>query len=205
MVGTWRGISAVSSATVAAAAAGTAAAASLAFAGTAPITVRVEGVKHELLPPTVVHEHAGSLTRFGAPSGKCSDDSAAGALDSATHHNWQGTWESSFGDYEITSILGETHTFSSSKDYWEVFVNNIAAQTGACEIKLKPGEQILFAAVPQKVFDRSRRISGGQRRRENCPRIPAKISLHFQIGRARILSTAHSASQSASIVKRALP
>jgi hypothetical protein len=124
--------------------------ASVAFAGSTPITVRVEGVKHELLAPTDVKAHSGSLTRFGAPTGKCSDDSAAGALDQATHHNWKGTWESSFGDYEITSILGETHTFASKKDYWEVFVNDVAAQTGACEIKLKPGEQILFAAVPQK-------------------------------------------------------
>src|SRR4051812_39189617 len=80
---------------------------SLAVAGTAPVTVRVEGLKRELLAPSAVKVHTGSLTRFGAPSGKCPDTSAAGALDAATHHRWKGTWESSFGDYEITSILGE--------------------------------------------------------------------------------------------------
>src|SRR5947209_7775612 len=113
------------------------------------ITVRVEGLTRTLLAPTAVQTHSGSLTRFGAPSGKCPDASAAGALDIATHHNWKGTWESSFGDYEVTSILGEAHTFSS-KDFWEIFVNGVADQTGACETKLKPGEQILFAAAPVK-------------------------------------------------------
>ena len=110
------------------------------------VTVRVEGLHRTLLNPTAVKTHAGSLTRFGAPTGKCPDHSAAGALDGATHHRWKGIWESSFGDYEVTSILGETHAFSS-KDFWEIFVNNVAAQTGACEIKLKPGERIVFAAV----------------------------------------------------------
>src|SRR5947209_9040835 len=123
--------------------------ASAALAATAPITVRVEGLTRTLLAPTAVKTHSGSLTRFGAPSGKCPDASAAGALDIATHHNWKGTWESSFGDYEVTSILGEAHTFSS-KDFWEIFVNGVADQTGACETKLKPGEQILFAAAPVK-------------------------------------------------------
>jgi hypothetical protein len=117
--------------------------------GSAPVTLRIEGLNRTLLTPTDVKTHSGSLTRFGAPSGKCPDASAAGVLDAATHHNWKAKYESSFNDYEITSILGETHAFSS-KDFWEIFVNNVAAQTGACEIKLRPGDQVLFAAVPDK-------------------------------------------------------
>ena len=35
----------------------------------------------------------------------------------------------SFSDYEITSILGETHSFSS-KHYWEIFVDNASASHG---------------------------------------------------------------------------
>ena len=125
--------------------------ASVALAGSsAPVTVRVEGANRPLLSTTTVKTHAGSLTRFGAPRGDCSDETAAGALDAATHHRWKAIWESSFNDYEVTSILGETHTFASKKDFWEIFVNGVAAQTGACEIKVKPGEQLLFAAVPQK-------------------------------------------------------
>src|SRR5437588_3339979 len=64
------------------------------------VTVRVEGLSRTLLGTTTVRPHAGSLTRFGAPNGKCSDRSAAGALDAATHHSWKGIWESSFSDYE---------------------------------------------------------------------------------------------------------
>jgi hypothetical protein len=118
-----------------------------AASGTA-VSVRVEGLKRGLLPPTVVHVHTGSITRYGAPSGACPASSAAGALDSGTRHHWVGTWSSSFSDYEITSVLGERHTFTS-KYFWEVFVNNVAAQSGACALTLHRTDQLLFAAVPQ--------------------------------------------------------
>lgn len=113
------------------------------------VTVRVEGVKRTLLAPKVVHVHGGSVTRFGAPAGACHAASAAGALDVASRHRWAGTWSTSFNDYEITSILGERHAFSS-KYFWEIFVNNASASAGACSLKLHRGEQLLFAAVPQK-------------------------------------------------------
>jgi hypothetical protein len=114
------------------------------------VSVRVEGVSKTLELPTQVRLGAGSLTRFGAPKGSCAVRTAAGALDSATHHHWKGIWEKSFGDYEITSIFGETHTFSS-KYFWELFVNNVAASSGACGTKLKARAQVLFAAVPNSV------------------------------------------------------
>jgi hypothetical protein len=106
-------------------------------------------VKRTLLTPTVVHVRSGSITRFGAPAGGCPAASGAGALDAATHHRWVGSWSTSFSDYEITSVLGESHAFTS-KDYWEIFVNNVAASAGACSLKLHSGMQLLFAAVPQK-------------------------------------------------------
>ncbi len=97
----------------------------------------------------MVHVKSGSITRYGAPKGECPASSVQGALDAATHQDWRGTWSTQFGpEYEITSILGETHSFTS-KYYWEIFTNNIAASTGACELKLHRGEQLLFAAVPQ--------------------------------------------------------
>ena len=111
------------------------------------VTVRVEGLKRTLLLPTATHTHAGWITKYGAPTGECSAKSAQGALDVATRHRWRGTWSTQYGpEYEITSILGETHSFSS-KYYWEIFVNNVAASAGACELKLHAGEQLLFAAV----------------------------------------------------------
>jgi hypothetical protein len=121
----------------------------VALAASGPaVTVRVEGLKKTLLLPKVVHTHSGWITRFGAPKGQCPARSAQGALDVATHHNWRGKWSTQFGpEYEITSIFGETHSFSS-KYYWEIFANNVAATTGACQIKLHRGEHLLFAAVP---------------------------------------------------------
>jgi Domain of unknown function (DUF4430) len=112
------------------------------------VTVRVEGLKRTLLAPTVVHPRPGSITRYGAPKDACPSPSAQGALDVATHHRWVGKWSTQFGpEYEITSILGEAHSFTS-KYFWEIFVNNVASSAGACEIKLHRGDQLLFAAVP---------------------------------------------------------
>lgn len=114
------------------------------------VTVRVEGLKRTLLLPTAVHTRAGWITKYGAPKGACSARSAQGALDVATRHRWRGTWSTEFGpEYEITSILGETHLFTS-KDYWEIFLNNVATSTGACELHLRAGDQLLFAAIPDK-------------------------------------------------------
>ncbi len=116
--------------------------------GTA-VTVRVEGLKKTLLDPKVVHVKSGWITRYGAPKGECPSKSVQGALDVATHHRWRGTWSTKYGpEYEITSILGEKHSFTS-KYYWEIFANNVSATTGACELKLHRGEQLLFAAVLQ--------------------------------------------------------
>jgi len=125
-----------------AAAAGTASSA----AGTT-VSVRVEGVRHALLTPTTVHTHSGSITKGAAPAGSCPATDAAGALDVATHHRWNGTYSSGLG-IEVTQILGETDKYSKHGHYWEIFVDNKAASAGICGLTLHAGEQILFAAVP---------------------------------------------------------
>ena len=111
------------------------------------VTVRVEGLNRTLLVPTLTHTHTGSITRYGAPRGKCPATSADGALDVATHHRWRGIWEgaSGFADYEITSILRETHPFTA-KYYWGFWIDNRYASTGVCETPLHRGDQLLFAA-----------------------------------------------------------
>ncbi len=116
-------------------------------AGTS-VSVRVEGVSHALLAPTTVHTHAGSITTGGTPAGTCPATTAAGALDVATHHRWNGKYSSGLG-IEITQILGETDKFASGH-YWAVYVDHGYAPAGICGLKLHPGEQILFAAVPAK-------------------------------------------------------
>jgi hypothetical protein len=117
-------------------------AAALAATGT-KVTVRVEGSTRTLLAPTVVQTHTGSITKGGAPAGACPATSAAGALDVATHHDWGGTFFSSFNDYEIKTILGDTE--GGTKSYWGIWVNDVYATTGACEITLHRGDQLLFA------------------------------------------------------------
>jgi hypothetical protein len=123
------------------------AAAAVAAAGTT-VTVRIEGVKKTLLAPSRARTHAGWITKGGTPSGTCPETSAAGALDVATHHRWGGTYSASVGGLEITSILGERHTFSSAY-FWEIFVNNRAG-VGGCAQTLHRGDQLLFAAEPVK-------------------------------------------------------
>jgi hypothetical protein len=122
------------------------ASAAAALAAGTKVTVRVEGKSKTLLSKTTAQTHGGSITKGGAPTGKCPATSAAGALADATHGNWAGTFKSSFNDYELTSILGESWPFSAtSKYYWSIWVNSRYATTGMCEINLHRGDHVLFA------------------------------------------------------------
>jgi len=107
------------------------------------VTVRIEGKNKTLLPATVVTPHRGTVRMSGRG---CPSATGAGAVALAVHGAWSGTWFS-FG-FEATKILGETDKYSTTNSYWELFVNNVASQSGICDVKLKRGEQILFAAVP---------------------------------------------------------
>ncbi|HEY3947115.1 MAG TPA: prenyltransferase/squalene oxidase repeat-containing protein [Solirubrobacteraceae bacterium] len=119
----------------------------LAAASRPNVTIRIEGAKRTLVPGTTVRAPGrGWITKDGAPKGKCPADSAAGALKLATHGAWSGTWSSKYDDYLIRKILGDTE--SGAKSYWEILVNNVAASTGACQIKLRAGMRLLFAAMP---------------------------------------------------------
>ncbi len=113
--------------------------------GGTTVTVRVEGLRQELLAPKAVKTHGGWITKGGTPTGKCSARTAAGALDVATHHRWSATYSASLG-VEVTSILGETHPFTSHY-YWSIWVDNRFAPAGVCGLTLRKGEQLLFAAV----------------------------------------------------------
>jgi hypothetical protein len=107
------------------------------------VTVRVEGKTRTLLQTKSVQTHGGFITRNGAPTGACSANSGAGALDVATKHRWTGSWSTSFNDFLIKAILGDTE--SSSKFYWGIWINNRYATSGACGLKLHRGDQLLFA------------------------------------------------------------
>ena len=115
------------------------------------VTVRVENHSGELVKTTPVTLSAGWVTRDRAPSGKCPATSAAGALEGATRGQWSGSWSKKYNDYFLQTIAGDTE--SGTKTYWELFVNNVAAQSGICETKLKAGDALLFAAVPTKGYE----------------------------------------------------
>jgi hypothetical protein len=114
-------------------------------AGSGPaVTVQVKSLNKTLLKPTTEHGEKGWITKGGTPRGKCSGASAAGALDQATHGKWTGKYYSSFGEVFITSIDGVK---PKGSDFWAIYVNGKLANTGACEIKLRRGEKLLFKVV----------------------------------------------------------
>ena len=129
------------------------------------VSIRIEGSKRTLVPTNLVQIGSGWITRYGAPKGKCPRHSVQGALIRATHGQWKGTWNKQFGEYFISSILGEK---PSGHNFWEIFVNYKAASKGACDLKLTRGEQILFADTNGKrhpsalnVIGRSERSASG--------------------------------------------
>jgi len=114
-------------------------------AGTGPaVTVQIKSLTKTLLAPTTEHGETGSITKGGTPKGKCSGNSALGALDAATHGKWTGKYYASVGGIFVTSILGVKPTGS---DFWGVYVNGKASSVGACSIKLHSGEKLLFKVV----------------------------------------------------------
>jgi len=114
-------------------------------AGSGPaVSVQVKSTTKTLLKPTTVHGEKGSITKGGTPTGKCPGNSAAGALDAATHGRWTGKYYASVGGVFVTSILGVK---PKGSDFWEVLVNGKASSSGICAIKLHPGEKLLFKIV----------------------------------------------------------
>ena len=111
------------------------------------VGVRVEGQSKTLVAATTVHLHAGWITKGGLKKGGCSAKSAAGALDVATHHRWNGVHFKSFPGLLVDTILGVKYG-ATAKYYWGFFVNGVSASQGACAVRPHAGDQILFAAVP---------------------------------------------------------
>jgi hypothetical protein len=114
----------------------------------AKVSFRVEGASKTLLPATTVAvPTSGSITKGGTPKGSCPEaGTAAGAFNVATRGDWTGK-DFSFG-IEVNSILGES--VNNRSRYWELFDNNHVANAGICDIKVKRGDQLLFASVPTR-------------------------------------------------------
>jgi uncharacterized low-complexity protein len=113
-------------------------------AGSGPaVTVQIKSLT-KTLSQSVVHGENGSITKGGTPHGKCPGNTAAGALDAATHGKWKGKYYASVGGIFVTSILGVT---PKNPDYWGFYVNGKLASKGVCSVSLHAGEKLLFKVV----------------------------------------------------------
>jgi hypothetical protein len=114
------------------------------------VSFRIEGLNRALFAGSVVVPSNGQITAHGAPIGDtCPANSVLGALNVATGGKWSATWYKSLG-YEITKIDGVTENYTKAHPaFWEIFVNHVAASTGACDLKVHRYEPIVFAAVPE--------------------------------------------------------
>ena len=110
-------------------------------ASTGPsVTVQIKTLT-KTLRTSVVRGETGWITKDGTPRGKCPGNSGAGALDAATHGKWTAKYYSQYSDVLVTSILGVK---PKGKDFWELVVNGKVASAGACAVKLRAHEKILF-------------------------------------------------------------
>jgi hypothetical protein len=107
------------------------------------ITVRVEGTTKTLVPTTAVQLGSTTVVKDGKPADSCAGQSAAGALELATHGDWNGTWSASYHAYFLTSIEGLTFS-STGAEFWAFWVNDAPAASGICGYRPKPGDSLLF-------------------------------------------------------------
>jgi hypothetical protein len=127
--------------------------------------VRVEGAGATLLPQTLVQTNNAKSVRGQT----CSGSSAAGALNVATHGEWDGSFSSSLKDFFVTSILGES---PSGNNFWTLWVNGRSSTTGACSTQLHPGDhELWFDCVADANF--------------NCTNNPLALSVPASVRRGR--------------------
>jgi hypothetical protein len=112
-------------------------------AGPASVIVRVEGTNETLVPPTEVTTTTSPVVKDGNSEDSCPGTSGLGALQLATGGNWSGPWEATYKQYEIYSIDGENHAFGGGS-YWDLWINHMASEVGACNAELETGEEVLL-------------------------------------------------------------
>jgi hypothetical protein len=159
-------------------------------AGRAPkVKVRIEGARHTLLRTHVVRvPRRGSITKGGAPRGACPANTAAGVLTRATKGRWSGSFSSQYQNYLITTILGDTENTKHS--YWEILVNHAPASAGVCQLHLRRGDQIVFAAVPLAGKGQELATRAGRRRHRAGRPFRVRVVAYNAKGRARALAGA---------------
>ncbi len=112
--------------------------------GRPTVVVEVKDQSKTLLQPTKTRGEKGSVTKGGAPKGKCPGNTAAGALDAVTRGRWTGKYYASAQGIFVTSIMGVS---PPRKHFWGFFVNGKYSNTGVCGVKLARGQHLLFKIV----------------------------------------------------------
>lgn len=116
----------------------TGALAPLATAATpASVTVRADSLTRQLVATTVTTTTK-AIVKDGNPAHTCAGTSAAGALQQATA--WDATWFSGLG-YSVSAIAGVR---AAGTDYWTLWLNGRASQTGLCDTPLRNGDDVLL-------------------------------------------------------------
>jgi hypothetical protein len=125
------------------------------------VSVRVEGISSTLLPEVQVRMNGTPIDKDGKPADVCEGETAAVALQEATHGSWTaGTFSSGLG-YPVIGIKGESYPFTSDY-YWSFWLNDKPATTGICGATLHKGDRLVFfpqcsqesaANCPQGMFD----------------------------------------------------
>ena len=118
-----------------------------ASAATGTVSVRVEGLGATLVPATDASTTLSPMSKDGNPEHSCPGSSALAALNTATSGNWGGPWNSSFNQYEVLTIAGETHLFEPASEanyYWSYWLDEHESFVGACESEVQPGDRVLF-------------------------------------------------------------
>jgi hypothetical protein len=116
----------------------------------AKVTVRVVGASNQtLVPLTQVTTTTAPVVKDGNAAHSCPGTNALGALQLAVNGNWEGPWNSKYGQYEIFSIAGESHPFETlapgkPNHFWSFWLDNKEAGSGACEAELHSGDSVLF-------------------------------------------------------------
>jgi hypothetical protein len=107
------------------------------------VTIRVEGISSTLLSSTQVSTTSSPIDKDGKPADTCTGDTAAVALQDATHGDWTaGTYSAGLG-YPVLGIRGESHPFTSAY-YWSLWIDGKPATTGICGATLHQGDSILL-------------------------------------------------------------
>src|SRR3954452_17516509 len=125
-----------------------------ALAVPASVTLRVEGPAATTFEAPVTTDghtvttaaggtHHCDGTNNGQPGGP--GPTAIATLDDGAklgRFSWDGTYSSSFDDYFVNRVAQDSQT---TTQFWGVFVNGKASETGGCQQRVKQGDEVVWA------------------------------------------------------------